>query len=180
MHKRARVKNGKVVKLYYGPEDDRSVGVIVDWRKPTEYPVIFYTTNTNEPVSTVVGDEVHESWTYILHTVSAVKDILYSKHAKERHINQLGSFDVDGITVTLHDRDDYKNIVNLDVSGDDPYKVKNNVWIESEAGRTLLKAKANTFVKTAFIIERDDNSTVNALTTHDELKDYYTNKYGAF
>lgn len=180
MHKRAKVKNGKVGISYYGQDSNDSVEVITNWVAPTDYPISFYHNNTSKPVTSLVGGIAYEDWSYILSPINVIKDALYEMQAKERHVNQLGSFDVSGVTVTLHDRDDYNNIMNLDFTGDDPYKVSNNVWIEPESDRALLKANATAFVKSAFRVERDDNAIVNALTTIDELKDYYVTKYGAY
>ncbi len=180
MHKRAKIKNGKVGNSYYGQDSNDSVKVITNWEPPTDYPVSFYHNNTNTPVTSLIDGVAYEDWSYILSPINIIKDVLYNMQAKERHVNQLGVFDVNGVTVTLQDRDDYDNIMNLDLTGDDPYKVSNNVWIESESDRGVLKTNANDFVKAAFIIERDDNAVVNALTTIDELKDYYVTKYGAY
>lgn len=181
MHKRVKIENDKVVgNSYYGQVSDDSAEVVTNWVAPNDYPISFYHNNTSKPVTSLVGDIAYEDWSYILSPINVIKDALYEMQAKERHVNQLGSFDVSGVTVTLHDRDDYNNIMNLDFTGDDPYKVSNNVWIEPESDRALLKANATAFVKAAFRVERDDNAVVNALTTIDELKDYYVTKYGAY
>ncbi|HHZ69826.1 MAG TPA: hypothetical protein EYN54_06010 [Methylococcaceae bacterium] len=181
MHKRVKIENDKVVgNSYYGQVSDDSAEVVTNWVAPNDYPISFYHNNTSKPVTSLVGDIAYEDWSYILSPINVIKDALYKMQAKERHVNQLGVFDVNGVTVTLQDRDDYPNIMNLDLTGDDPYKVSDNVWIESDSDRALLKTSANDFVKAAFIIERDDNAVVNALTTIDELKDYYVTKYGAY
>ena len=181
MHKRVKIENDKIVgNSYYGQVSDDSAEVVTNWVAPTDYPISFYHNNTSKPVTTLAYGVASENWTYILLSVYPIKELLYTMQARERWSNQLGSFDVNGVTVTLQDRHDYPNIMKLSLTEDDPYKVSNNVWIESEADKTLLQVTATEYIKAAFIIERDDNAVVSALTTVDELKDYYVTKYGAF
>jgi len=181
MHKRVKIENDKIVgNSYYGQVSDDSAEVVTNWVAPTDYPISFYHNNTSKPVTSLVGGIAYEDWSYILSPINVIKDALYEMQAKERHVNQLGSFDVSGVTVTLQDRHDYPNIMTLSLTEDDPYKVSDNVWVESEADKTLLQVTATEYIKAAFIIERNDNAIVNALTTIDELKDYYVTKYGAY
>lgn len=172
--KHAKVRNGKIIDIIVGSAPaDYDKEVIRQWVKPEDYPGEFYTTKSPEAIPYISGDEVHEDWAFELMSVEQIKDLIYNLQKEQRYKNQLGSFDVSGVTVTLVDRDDYKNIINLDLSVDDPYKVKNNVWIESDPDRTLLVANAKAHIREAFKTERDDNNTVNAMNDIEDLKVYF-------
>lgn len=168
----AKVKNDKVVHTIQGQAPSGYVKVIKNWSKPEEYPTEFYFKSSSEPIVTVEDGEVQENWTFTLLSVERIKNVIYSIQEKIRWKMQLGSFEFDGSTIILEDRNDIENIKSL--SGNSRgYKYGLNKWKRGQGKITQLKTAANAHQDAAFDWEMDENDAVTLLTTEDELKSYY-------
>ena len=172
--KYAKIKNGKVKHVINGLAPADYVEVIQKWIAPTDYPVSFYVTGSNEPIVSVEGDEVHENWNFILKSVEAIKDDIYDSQKLTRHKKQLGTFMVGELPVTLTDREDSMIISSLD---NQPlrFKTGRNQWMTLTTPQVVaLKAAHRAHVQDAYDWEMNGNAEVTALTTHDELLAYVT------
>lgn len=167
----AKIKNGKVVDVIQGIAPSDYTIIIKDWSKPRDFPGLFYTTDSNVPIITIEDGDAHENWTFTLKDVDSVKMVTYKKQKEVRYKKQLGSFVVDGETVTLVDRNDARDIANLNaINGN--YKTKNGKWVKSNK-ISNLKAATEDYVQAAYDWEMAQNELVEAMTTHDELKVYF-------
>jgi len=170
--KYGKIENGIVTDVVNGLKPDGYVLITNKTISPTEYPIDFYAKGSSEPLYTVVGKGIDENLEFILRPIEQIKDLIFDMQRVKRHKGQAGSFVSSGVTVKLIDREDISNIRGLDLSIDDPYKVRSNVWIEG-VERDQLIIDANNYIRPLFKAERDDNTLVDAMTTVDELKTYY-------
>ena len=170
--KYAKIKNGKIKDVINGLAPSDYVEVIKQWKAPTDYPLEFYVTSSNEPIVSVVNNEAHENWGFILKDIESIKNDIYNKQKEKRKLKQLGTFLVGALPVSLKDREDSIIISSLDL---EPLRFKAgiNQWITLTTTEVVaLKSAHRSHVQAAYDWEMDNNETVSALTTHDELLNY--------
>jgi len=173
--KYAKVVNNKIIDIIQGYAPSDYIPVKQLWSLPSLYPSSFYVTDSNIPVLSVVGAEVHESWNFTLKLAQAVKDDINLLQKTKRQEKQLGSFVTGGMTIYLKDREDSLIIVGL-AEVPTNFKISQGQWITLTALQvTQLKADHLAHVQAAYDWEMTENLLVAAMTTLDELKVYLAN-----
>lgn len=170
--KYAKIKNGKVVDVINGLAPDYYVEVIQQWSSPTEYPLSFYVTSSNEPILSIVGEEVHENWSFILKSLEATKDVIYAKQKLIRHKAEDSPINFKGKKIKIKG-DKNKNCIR-DLNGSDVgLKISSREWLDLNPAeiKALQKALYDS-TQNAFKSERIENNKVSLMTTHDELSGY--------
>lgn len=173
--KYAQVRSGRIVRTQVGikPTGDDWYEVQVKWVRPTDYPNFFYSPDSNVPKLTIVGEEVHENWSFTLKPVDYVKSVFYKTHKKERYVLQLGSFIYDGNEVPIGDRETSLTIASLD-NTETEYKLYDNEWLTLTALQIpIFKEAHRKHVQDAYDWEKAENELVESMTTLDELRDYH-------
>lgn len=170
--KYAKIKNNRISHVINGLAPPDYVEVIVKWVYPTEYPLGFYVNNSNEPIATIEGNEVHENWAFILMDIEGIKNYIYDEQQKIRCKMQLGSFEFDGDTIVLEDRSDIDKIKLLS-DNSNGYKFGRNKWKRGQGKIIQLKLAAAVHDDAAWDWEMANNDLVDVMTTEDELKIYF-------
>lgn len=169
--KYGKIRNGRVVDVVQGLQPEGYVEISIDWSWPTEYPKEFYSGTSTKPILTVTDNTISETFELVLKPVDEVKSYIQDEQETMRYGKQLGSFVVDGDTITLKDRDDARDIANLSTSTGN-YKRAKGKWIKT-AKIAQLKTAASNYVQAAFDWEMEQNELVDDMTTMDELKTYF-------
>lgn len=169
--KKAEVKNGKVTNVITGVSPKHYVDVIKKWESPKDYPLEFYVRGSKEPVVTIEGNEVHETWEFILKNIEQIKDIIYELLNKKRKAKQKETFNVNGVMISLKSDRAFSDIANLNTTAKS-FKINKNEWAESEVKVQALKRESKKHIQSTYDWELEQNKLVSEMTTHTELKNY--------
>jgi len=170
-----KIKDEEVIDTVNGLKPDGYVDSIKDWEFPTAYPYFFYNNKTSAPIYTVIDGNAHEMWDFTLKPIEQIKSSIYGMNQVKRCKMQLGSFDFNGSTINLIDRDDANNINNIrTIVGNRIFKIGEYDWITlTPADIEPFKTSLDLYVQPSFDWEMEQYDLVNAMTTVDELKTYY-------
>jgi hypothetical protein len=172
--KYALVVNNKVTSTQTGIKPIGWVEVVKKWEVPSDYPSNFYVATSNIPRLTVVDNEVHETWGFVLKSVESIKYEIYQSQKEERQRKQLGEFFLGDITIVLKDREDSLIISSLPET-DTRYKVSQGNWVALTASDIIqLKNAHGLHVQAAYDWEMNANNEVDLLVTLDDLVKYIT------
>ena len=170
--KYAKIKNGKIVDVINGLAPDDYVEVIQQWEAPTDYPLEFYVTSSNEPIVSVVDGEAHEHWGFILKTVDNIKLDIYEKQKTIRNNTEDLPIDFKGKKVKIKGDKSKTRIENLNGFGIG-FKFGPNDWADfTPKDIKDLQDLLYNSTQAAFSTERIENGKVSAMKTHNELKIY--------
>jgi len=170
--KYAQVKNGKVVATQQGIEPTGWVEVQVKWEMPTDYPSNFYSPTSNIPRLTVVGNEVHETWGFTLKSVDSIKVEIYEQQRQARKTFEAVPIDYLGKKIDVSTEAKRSRIMTLK-GKDKKLKVGVNDWLDLSTQEVKdLQDLVDDTTQTGFDAENAANTTVAALTTHQQLADY--------
>lgn len=171
--KYAKIKNDKVIDVINGLAPDDYVEVIKQWEAPTDYPLDFYVTSSNEPIVSVINGEAHEYWGFILKSVNDIKEDIYVKQNNKRNESESTPVTYLGKDFDISTERKRNGILTLAKTKNKKLKVKNNDWIDlTKAQVAELQDLIDDTIQAWFDVEYADNTEVDAMTTHDELAAY--------
>jgi len=168
----AKIKDGIVIDVITGHVPSDYEPVLKQWVKPTDYPGLFYSTDSDKPRITIVDDEVHENWNFTLKSIELIKSAILDGLEKIRKEKQKLPFIFDDQEIILKN-DNAVNRISALSNTARTHKVKKRMWIKTPAKIMAFKSAVSDHVQSTNDWELEQSEIVEAMSTVDELKDYY-------